>query len=781
MELSQRLSFEHLKMLRQESGIHNDLILGRGYRTVTENGALSRLGFSAAQQRAPGLLIPVWSVTGENGLHQFRPDNPRVKEDKRKRDQDGSYKNTVIKYETPAGSKMQIDVHPACLAKIGDPSVDLWITEGVKKGDALVSRGLAAIALLGVWNWRGSNDLGGVTALPDWESVALKGRKVKIVFDNDVMRKLEVQHALRRFTTFLQGRGAFVDHVYLPAGEQKIGVDDYLASGKTIADLEALVQAPRLNPQPAPDQIELLDDSPATIARPLALINGQSYAATWMSVKVTRTEELGRNGEIIRHQPAKQTFERRLFIIRGDGVIFGDGGDAPLDDLGLLVHLPETPRAEKLWSTRGVKAFHKQERPHPSSVFEAIVNVVDHFIDFDRSLSDQHTMSEMVACYILTTWFLDAFDVIGFLWPNGERGSGKTHLLMVVAELAYLGEVITAGGTFASLRDLADYGAALAFDDAESLSDHRTTDPDKRALLLAGNRRGVSIPLKELADDRKWVTRYVNVYCPRLFSAIRLPDPVLASRTIIVPLIRTNDRAKANIDPLDESSWPCSQRDLLDDLWALALAHLPRLPAWDHWVADHARLSGRNLQPWRALLAVAAWLEDQGMSGLWNRMDNLSYHYHIKERQELEIPDLTILVVRSMLEVARTRLDLSGIKDIWDVKHPDSHALMIETQVITEMAVKLVKEEELEFDPERVTARRVGRTLGKLRLAKDTSHGAARGWVVTVRDLRRWADTYGLVSRNVLDATAPAQAQAGGQSASADNKAKGETWLSGTL
>ena len=101
----------------------------------------------------------------------------------------------------------------------------------------------------------------------------MKGRKVRIVFDNDVMRKPEVQHALRRFTSFLQGRGAFVDHVYLPAGEGKIGVDDYLAGGKTLADLEALVEAPKLKPQPTPDRIELLDEPPATMTRPLILID----------------------------------------------------------------------------------------------------------------------------------------------------------------------------------------------------------------------------------------------------------------------------------------------------------------------------------------------------------------------------------------------------------------------------------------------------------------------------------------------------------------------------
>jgi hypothetical protein len=152
--------------------------------------------------------------------------------------------------------------------------------------------------------------------------------------------------------------------------------------------------------------------------------------------------------------------------------------------------------------------------------------VVDRFIDFNRSLADQETMADMIACYVLAGWFLDAFNVIGNLWPNGDRGCGKTQLLNVVAELAYLGIVLLAGGSYASLRDLADYGATLAFDDAENLSDPARTDPDKRALLLAGNRRGACVGVKELGGDRVWRTRYVNTFTPRLFSATRLPDPI---------------------------------------------------------------------------------------------------------------------------------------------------------------------------------------------------------------------------------------------------------------
>lgn len=206
-------------------------------------------------------------------------------------------------------------------------------------------------------------------------------------------------------------------------------------------------------------------------------------------------------------------------------------------------------------------------------------------------------MAEMVSAYVLSTWNLDAFNVIGFLWPNGDRGSGKTQLLTIICELGYLGQVILSGGSFAALRDLADYGACLAFDDAESLSDPRKTDPDKRSLLLAGNRRGNTVPLKELTGAKTWRTRYVNTFCPRLFSATELPDPILASRTIVVPLIRTADRFKGNADPLEYRLWPHDRRALLDDLWALALSRLAELPPYEAQVNERARLVGRSWSP----------------------------------------------------------------------------------------------------------------------------------------------------------------------------------------
>jgi hypothetical protein len=223
------LSEQHLRMLHEGSGIDLEVVEARGYRTVKKKVELEKLGFGRLQRNVPALLIPVFSPAGEVVLHQSRPDEPRIKDGK------------AVKYETPSGSRMTIDVHPSMREKLGDPSVPLWITEGIKKGDSLTSRGLCTVTLLGVWNWRGTNEHGGKTALPEWEAIALNERRVYIVYDSDAELKPQVHEALSRLKSFLESRSAEVHVVYLPHGEggKKQGVDDFFVAGHGVDDLDS--------------------------------------------------------------------------------------------------------------------------------------------------------------------------------------------------------------------------------------------------------------------------------------------------------------------------------------------------------------------------------------------------------------------------------------------------------------------------------------------------------------------------------------------------------------
>lgn len=756
------LSDKHLKMLTEESGISEQLIRERGYRTITSEGDLVQYGFSPAQRRVPGLLIPLHTTDGKVGLHVYRPDNPRTYENRGKRDSDGLRPVKVLKYEIPKNTGVRVDCPSSCMKKLKNPSIPLYITEGQKKADSLATAGACTIDLLGVWNFKGRNEFGATTILADFDFVAWENRSVRIVFDSDVMYKPSVRQAMERLTEILQRKGATVSAIYLPnhPSGAKWGVDDWLASGHDLKDLEALAELPRPIPQAALPTIELLDEPSPNIKRPLCLIGKYAFAATWLPVRTTQREGLDKNGNLIVHNPPLVEEKTCLFIIRSDRRVFAEVSDGqstrPLSELGMNAIFPEIIPVEKRWSTRGVRSFVRGKNPDPIDTFQQVVDVVNRFLDFDHSLGDQQAMAELVACYIMATYLLDAFNVIGFLWPNGGAGSGKTNLLIVVTEMAYLGQLILAGGSFASLRDLADYGATLAFDDAENLADPKKTDPDKRALLLAGNRRGSTIPLKEPDGPGKWKLRHVNAYSPRLFSGINIPDPVLASRTIVIPLIRTADRDKANFDPLDHTFWPHDRRALVDDLWAVGLENLPLLHDFETQVAQNARLRGRNLQPWKAILSVAAWLDgldqshrlqrsftqgkDQSfIGGLFQRLEAMSWHYQQEETAEQQSSDLTLLILQAICKLAA---DKSDIKDNSDISLT---TWTFSTSQISEAAQTVAEGIEADIDKESITSRKVGRLLGKLRLRKTREAGrGTRQWQTTLAELERWAAVYGI-------------------------------------
>src|SRR5262249_5016323 len=131
----------------------------------------------------------------------------------------------------------------------------IWITEGVRKGDALASQGLCTIALIGgVWGFRGTNEHGGKVILPDWESVALNDRLVYVAFDSDLATKPNVQAALQALWAFLRSNRARPARVQWSDAYQheKWGVDDFLARGHTLDELRAMIPAMGPLPQTPP-------------------------------------------------------------------------------------------------------------------------------------------------------------------------------------------------------------------------------------------------------------------------------------------------------------------------------------------------------------------------------------------------------------------------------------------------------------------------------------------------------------------------------------------------
>lgn len=229
------LSRHWIRELVERSAIDSAVIAERGYRTVQwgpndrrGHDVLAGLGipsWARAGERGSGLLIPMYRATGERISAQWRPE-------RQVRNRDGKY----VKYVSVRGQANRLDVHPRNRDRIVDPIVTLWVTEGIKKADALTSRGACVVALTGVFNWR--SRLG---TLGDWEDVSLKGRQVVVCFDADARTNMNVLRAMVRLGRWLKSKGAGrVLYLIVPGevnGTKVKGVDDYLAAGGTLDEL----------------------------------------------------------------------------------------------------------------------------------------------------------------------------------------------------------------------------------------------------------------------------------------------------------------------------------------------------------------------------------------------------------------------------------------------------------------------------------------------------------------------------------------------------------------
>lgn len=217
-----------------------------------------------------------WWVSGLNpladwgpmGWGQFKPDKPRLNAD-----------GKPLKYEAPWGISSRsiwLAVPSAVSAVIADhfrlavpsavsadtdgrggefwrwwaaePRLPLLVVEGAKKAGALLSAGVPAVALPGIWNGAPKNpETGRSQLLADLAAVPLERRRVSVLFDASSKAKPQEPNAARRLGLMLAKAGASVLVGICPGTHGK-GADDHLVNGGTWEQLSAVLEPIRPEP-----------------------------------------------------------------------------------------------------------------------------------------------------------------------------------------------------------------------------------------------------------------------------------------------------------------------------------------------------------------------------------------------------------------------------------------------------------------------------------------------------------------------------------------------------
>ena len=140
------------------------------------------------------------------------------------------------KYYQPAGTDPSLYLPPLCSWKTvaSQPAAPLLIVEGEKKAAAGCAKGLFAIGVGGLWNWRQKLDNRDPLVIPTIDQFLWTGREVCLVPDSDAWRagrELDLLAGFYALGQELISRGASVRLLRLPdRNGLKQGLDDWLVA-----------------------------------------------------------------------------------------------------------------------------------------------------------------------------------------------------------------------------------------------------------------------------------------------------------------------------------------------------------------------------------------------------------------------------------------------------------------------------------------------------------------------------------------------------------------------
>jgi hypothetical protein len=544
------LSEAHRRQLR-ESAVGDDVARERGYRTETVKARLKSLHLPGLA----GLLIPIWNVRKGQASYQLRPDEPRT--DKR---------GKLIKYESPANSAPLLDVHPRLSAKrpveqlhpdhpavlpplIADPRIPLIVTEGTKKGDSGITIGLCCVNLAGVFSFRGKNEIGGIVALPDWESVALK-RDVFICFDSDVMCKREVHQALERLGRFLGSRGANVLYIYLSAGPngEKTGLDDYIVARLA----EGLSHEQIRNLLLSQGTAELRKHPGATKSTTDAdLIEAAIKRAEAQATAPVRAQYRDENGRLIHAVPLKE----KLLLLKS-----GDTPDAE------LIEEPEVLPTRSSMSPDGQRRYLIGSNID----LHALLSRLHEFIKA-RLICRYPWQARLLALWIFGTYMHCTFEYYGYIHATGpSMRAGKSVLLEIVSATSFNAGPVTADPTPAIIyRDANRNCGTQIYDELERLHEDKEKWGAVIGILNVGFKRGATV--MRILDPKTDTMCEFGVYSPKAFASIKSLNDTTADRSIRIELLRKKPSEKT--ESVGDAAALAAAAILRDDCHIAALGH----------------------------------------------------------------------------------------------------------------------------------------------------------------------------------------------------------------
>jgi len=326
---------------------------------------------------------------------------------------------------------------------------------------------------------------------------------------------------------------------------------------------------------------------------------------------------------------------------------------------------------------------------------------------FDKRLYD------VVACYIMGTYFYDLFDCYPRLHFYGAWGSGKTRSMKFVTYASRHGFIVINPSQASSFRTIEAIAPTLGIDE-------KLVTPDLEVLLAAGYKKGLKVPRVEKSSKERFVVEFFNVYAPVVISSKDDIGENLRQKTIVVNMRILSDPHPEHRDPE-----PADLENVREELY---LARLTR--TWEVFDVKRKmkieKMEGRSLEIWFPLLVMAKLA---GEDVFRNVLD------YALEDDELRRQDF----------YWEEKCVLRALERMF--QRTENGELVFSSKEVQEEIRDILVEEEKELDEYEFrrywTVRRVGRIIKRSLKIKQKFRNRRRVYMVSAKEFRKLCSEFG--------------------------------------
>ncbi|MEM0489355.1 MAG: hypothetical protein QW707_09205, partial [Candidatus Bathyarchaeia archaeon] len=275
------------------------------------------------------------------------------------------------------------------------------------------------------------------------------------------------------------------------------------------------------------------------------------------------------------------------------------------------------------------------EAPLWSEVYNEVKSEIRRFcnLDWDARLYD------VVACWILATYFQEIFGVLPFLYPYGATGTGKTRLLKTAVFMARHGFLVTDPSESSLFRTAEALRPTLGIDEG-------LIGPAAWKLVRTAFKKGMYVPRVEKTRRDEFILGFFETFMPVAFSSTEMPKELGGcdadeARTIFIFMQQMPD-------PIGRDPEVWDFKALRDKLYLLRLGRANDvIQALRQVESLNLPFHGHEREVWFPLLTIAKIVGEEAYDNILGYAAEL---YGVKTQQQNRNEKI---IIRAMLKLFR--------------------------------------------------------------------------------------------------------------------------------